>query len=242
MSRQNIPLDGVSSELAGGVKSVGASAATPEVADNSATRSLADVQPRNGSRSRLRGKRVAMVVLSGYPADPRPRRAAAALLNEGMEVDLICLADGRAANGAPNGLSVTRLPIAHRRGGKLSYLFEYSAFILASSAILALRSLTRRYDLVYIHNMPDVLVLSSLLPKALGAKVILDLHDPMPELMMTIFRLDEESRSVRLIRRLEKCSLAVADQVLTVNLACKRIFGSRSCPAEKIAVVMNAPD
>jgi glycosyltransferase involved in cell wall biosynthesis len=30
--------------------------------------------------------------------------------------------------------------------------------------------------------------------------------------------------------------------VITVNVACKRIFSSRSCPAEKIAVVMNSPD
>ncbi len=49
----------------------------------------------------------------------------------------------------------------------------------------------RRYDLVYVHNMPDILVASALVPKLLGAKVILDQHDPMPELMMTIFGLDQ---------------------------------------------------
>jgi hypothetical protein len=37
--------------------------------------------------------------------------------------------------------------------------------------------------------MPDVLVFSSLVPKLLGAKVVLDLHDPMPELMEAIFNL-----------------------------------------------------
>ncbi len=43
--------------------------------------------------SRLKGKRVAMVTFSSYPFDPRPRRAANALLKEGMTVDLICLGD-----------------------------------------------------------------------------------------------------------------------------------------------------
>ena len=90
--------------------------------------------------------------------------------------------------------------------------------------------------------MPDILVLSSLLPKALGAKVILDQHDPMPELMMTIFNLDKKNRSVRLLSQLEKWSTARADLVLTVNIACKRIFASRSCSPEKIGVVMNSPD
>jgi glycosyltransferase involved in cell wall biosynthesis len=193
--------------------------------------------------SGLSGKRVAMVMFSTYPSDPRPRRAADALLKEGASVDLICLADEKAPKcEVLNGVDVRRVAIKHRRGGKFDYAYQYSAFILISAAIVALRSLKRRYDLVYVHNMPDILVLSALVPKALGAKVILDLHDPMPELMTTIFGIDESSFNVRLIKRLEKWSLARAHLVLTVNLACKRIFGARSCPLEKIGVVMNSPD
>ena len=90
--------------------------------------------------------------------------------------------------------------------------------------------------------MPDILVLSAILPKLFGAKVILDQHDPMPELMKTIFNMDEKSFSVRVIRRLEKWSIARADLVITVNVACKRLFAARSCRAEKIGVVMNSPD
>ena len=193
--------------------------------------------------SSLKGKRVAMVMFSTYPADPRPRRAAETLLKEGMSVDLVCLQDGDAPRRETRGdFDIIRVPLTHQRGGKLSYAYKYSAFILISAAILAVRSLKRRYDLVYIHNMPDILVVSALVPKALGAKVILDQHDPMPELMMTIFNLDKDSLSVRLLTWLEKWSIARADLVITVNTACKRIFGSRSCPPEKIGVVMNSPD
>jgi hypothetical protein len=48
------------------------------------------------SKSRLAGKRAGMVVFSVYPFDPRPRRAAEALLKEGMQVDLICEGDEHA--------------------------------------------------------------------------------------------------------------------------------------------------
>lgn len=186
---------------------------------------------------------MAMVMFSHYPADPRPRRAVDALVKEGMHVDLVCLADGKTPRREIlNGLEVLRVPLKRRRGGKLAYAYQYSAFILISLLILAWRALTRGYDLVYVHNMPDILVLSSLLPKTLGAKVILDLHDPMPELMTTIFGLDKDSASVRLMTRIERWSLARADAVITVNIACKRIFSARSCPSEKIEVVMNSPD
>jgi glycosyltransferase involved in cell wall biosynthesis len=184
-----------------------------------------------------------MVVFSSYPSDPRPRRAADALLKAGMTVDLICLGDEKAPKReTKDGLDIFRIPVTNRRGGKLSYAYQYSAFILVSGVILAMRSLRRRYEMIYVHNMPDILVLTALVPKMLGAKVILDLHDPMPELMTTIFGLDKSSLSVRFISALEKWSMARADLVLTVNVACKRIFASRSCRPEKIGVVMNAPD
>jgi len=139
-------------------------------------------------------------------------------------------------------IDVVRIPLERQRRGKFAYACQYGGFILVSFAIFALRSLIRRYDLVYVHNMPDILVMSAMVPKVLGAKVVLDLHDPMPELMMTIFDLDSGSCSVRLIRRVERWSIARADSVLTVNLAMKRLISSRSCRPEKIGVVMNSPD
>jgi glycosyltransferase involved in cell wall biosynthesis len=193
--------------------------------------------------SRLQGKRAAMVVFSHYPGDPRPRRAADALMKEGMSVDMICLAEDDAPRReVVDGLHVYRLPVTRRRLGKLVYAYQYSAFILMSALMVARLHFSRRYDLVYVHNMPDVLVLSGIVPKLLGSKVILDLHDPMPELMTTIFNLDEGSLSVRIIKELEKWSIGFADQAITVNIACKRIFSARSCPPEKVGVVMNAPD
>jgi len=191
----------------------------------------------------LSGRRVGMVVFSSYPADPRPRRAAEALAGEGMQVDLICQRDRDLPKRERAGeVNVTRIPVVHSRGGKLSYAYQYGAFILLAGCILGWRCLRKRYDLVYVHNMPDVLVFSALIPKLFGAKVILDQHDPMPELMKTIFMLEDDSRAVRIIRRLEKWSISFADLVITVNIACKRLFAERSGEAEKIGVVMNAPD
>ena len=196
------------------------------------------------SGATLRGKRAAVLLFSHYPFDPRPRRAAEALVNEGMQVELICL---RQSPDEPtretfNGVDILRLPITRRRGGLVAYLYQYSAFVVCTLWIMALRSLTRRYALVHVHNMPDVLVWSALAPKARGAKVILDLHDPMPELMMTIFGFAPSSVAVRLLKRVERWSIAFADLVLTVNVACREIFTSRSCGPEKIDVVMNSPD
>jgi hypothetical protein len=92
------------------------------------------------------GKRVAVVVFSPYPADPRPRRAAEALAQLGLEVDVICVRE----NGREplretfNGVQVFRVPLRRRRGGAIGYVYQYAAFIAASFALLSARSLTRR--------------------------------------------------------------------------------------------------
>jgi glycosyltransferase involved in cell wall biosynthesis len=161
-----------------------------------------------------------------------------------MSVDLICLREesSESRHDALNGVNIRRVPIKRRRGGVVGYIYQYLVFLLASSAILAVRSLKARYDLIHVHNMPDFLVFSALIPKILGAKVVLDLHDPMPELMRTIFDMPPAARSVRLLKLIEKWSLGFADSVVTVNLACAKLFASRSCPSQKISVVMNSPD
>jgi glycosyltransferase involved in cell wall biosynthesis len=195
------------------------------------------------AKKRLVGKRVGMVVFSPYPADPRPRRAIEALRSEGAHIELICEAEGNAPRREFfENLEVIRIPIRHIRGGAISYAYQYSTFILISAAIFALRMLRRRYDLIYVHNMPDILVISGLIPKIFGAKLILDQHDPMPELMCTIFNKDRSSLAVGVIRRLERWSIGRAHLVITVNEACRRIFSMRSCKLEKIGVVMNSPD
>ena len=205
--------------------------------------SMPETEGRRARSPRLAGKHAAMVVFSPYPADPRPRRAAEALVQEGMSVDLISEGwENLPKRDRLGDLDITRIPIRRYRGGLLSYALQYGSFITLSAASLAWRMLRKRYDLVYIHNMPDILVISALLPKLFGAKVIMDQHDPMPELMMTIFGKDKRNPAVRLLRCLEKWSFARADLVITVNEACRRIFSARSCPAEKIAVIMNSPD
>jgi len=193
---------------------------------------------------RLRGKRGAVLLFSYYPADPRPRRAAEALAREGVLIDLICLQKNveEPRREIINGVSVFRVPLRRRRRGKITYIGQYSIFILRSFLQLTSQSIFRRYDFVHVHNMPDVLVFSALVPKARGAKIILDLHDPMPELMMSIYNLGAESHFVRWLRRLEKLSISFAHLILTPNKAFQELFISRGCPSEKIQVIMNSPE
>lgn len=121
-----------------------------------ATSSSSNWRASAGSGSqRLLGKRAVVVVFSHYPSDPRPRREAEALMQLGMRVEVLCLKqdESEPRREIYNGVGIFRIPLKRRRGGRFSYVFQYSAFLLISFGVLSFRSLTRRYHLVHVHNM-----------------------------------------------------------------------------------------
>lgn len=186
----------------------------------------------------------AVVLYSYYASDPRPRREAEALKSSGAEVDVICLRKNSSepARENINGVNVIRVPLKRRRAGKLVYIAQYGWFLLVSFLLLFFRGLKKRYKLVHVHNMPDFLVFAGLFPRWFGAKIILDLHDPMPELFQSIYGLRADHFIVYWLKRMERASIGFADLVLTPNLAFKELFTSRSCPPHKIETVMNSPE
>lgn len=183
-----------------------------------------------------------MVVQSYYLRDPRVRREAEALARERYDVDVIALRDkGQPRKETVNGVHITRVPIARRRATVLRYLFEYTLFFCAVSILLFVRLFTRRYDLIHVNNMPDFLVFSTILPKLFGAKIILDVHDPMAEVFVSKYGIGSGSTTIRLLKWQEKVSLRYCHQVLTVSEVMKERlqYAARYTP---ISVVLNVPD
>ncbi|MFO7596306.1 MAG: glycosyltransferase family 4 protein [Desulfocurvibacter africanus] len=190
----------------------------------------------------LQGK-VCMVVFSNYPDDPRVRRDAEALERRGMEVDIVCLREpGEPAREVVKGVNVHRLPVRRKRTGKLRYIYQYASFIGLAAAHLARHAPSRRWDVVHAHNMPDLIVAAAAVPKLMGAKVVLDLHDPMPEVYMSKYGLAENHPAIRCLLGIERWAMNYADHCITANEAFRVLFVSRGCPVERLGVVLNSPD
>lgn len=185
-----------------------------------------------------------MVVHSFYPNDPRVRREAEALIEQGWIVDIICLLGAGERGQEPYGRGhIYRLPVSRNRGaGVATYLGEYASFFALASLRLASLHLRRRYDLVQVHNMPDFLVFTALLPRLLGSRVVLDIHDLVPELFAARFGGRDNHPFVRMTRWTERWSAAFADHVITVGEPFRRRLVSRSVSPEKLTVVMNSAD
>ena len=189
-------------------------------------------------------RNVCMIVHAYYPADPRVRRQVEALLAKGWGVDVICLRDGGELSvEVCNGARVHRLPVRRHRGSGLAvYLLEYLAFFLLAAFQVTRLHLRQRYAVVQVHNMPDFLVFSALFPRLLGARVVLDIHDLVPELYTLKFGGRRDHLLVRITRWVERWSTAFADHVITAGEPFRRRLVARDVPREKITVIMNSAD
>lgn len=185
------------------------------------------------------------VIRQGYfPFDPRVRREVAALVDDGHEVDVICLAEpGRPRRDRAAGANVHRIPLAHRRSSRVGrYLMQYLAFLVLSGGLAGVLHLRRRYDLVQVHSLPDTLVFAAVVPKLLGARVVLDLHEMMVEFFATKFGGRRGVLSPRLVARAERASIRFADFAFTCTNDMRDAFVRRGADQDKLGVVLNAAE
>lgn len=186
---------------------------------------------------------VCIVRHSYYPAELNVKREAEALVEEGFTVHVLCLrGKGDSAYELVDGVEVHRLPVGHKRGKISRYVVEYNAFFLLASLKLLGMHLRRRFSVVQVNTMPDYLVFVALIPRLLGAKVLLHMHEPVPELFGTMFDKWYKGFFVWLTGLAEKVSLRFADRVLTVTREMRDNFGRRGADVNKITVIVNVPD
>jgi glycosyltransferase involved in cell wall biosynthesis len=170
---------------------------------------------------------------------------ATALAQRGDVVDVIALSrsDALPKQEVLNGVNVFRIQSRQvNEKGLLAYGSRILRFLLRSAWFLRGRHKQQPYDVVHVHNVPDLLVFAALMPKLGGARVVLDIHDLLPEFYASKFKADHDSMIFKIMTVVERLSARFADHVIIANHLWRDRFIARSCPAEKCSVVRNRPD
>ncbi|MEN6337663.1 MAG: glycosyltransferase family 4 protein [Phycisphaerales bacterium] len=189
------------------------------------------------------GQQPVCLVRNGYyPDDPRSEKEAIALVEGGYQVDVICLRGKKQPlYEEAAGLRLYRIPVRHKRTSILRYFFQYSLSFLLFGVLQTYLHIRRRYRCIHVATMPDFLVFTTLLPRLLGARVLLDLHEPTPELWVTKFG-NHLRPLLRLQTRIEQTAIGYADATITVTDELRERVIERGARGEKISIVRNVCD
>jgi len=171
-------------------------------------------------------------------------RYAEALAGRGDRVDVIALRrDGQSRKEVVHGVNVYRIqrrsPNDSARG---SYLVGILLFCCRAMFLLMRRHVRARYQLIHVHSVPDFLVFAAWFPKLTGTKIILDIHDLLPEFYASKYSANHNSAAVKLLRLTERASASFSDHVIAANDLWRERLVSRSVKNEKCSAMVNVPD
>jgi glycosyltransferase involved in cell wall biosynthesis len=176
-----------------------------------------------------------MVSHSYYSSDARIKNYVGALLKKGYEIDVFALGD----DDSLTGVNFIRVQDRYYGENALRFIFSYLSFFIRTFCLLTSGFLKKRYRFIHVHNIPNFLVFVAIIPKLLGAKVILDVHDTMPEHFATRYEMDLGHPLVKCLEAEELLSGAFADLIITTNDLHKLTLVSRGHEEKKIAIIMN---
>lgn len=178
-----------------------------------------------------------------YPEDTRVLKEAHALLEGGFSVDVICLKKPpQKFKSVDENINVYRIPMVHRRGTIYRYFIEYVLSFIMMFFVITCNFFRHKYKIIQVNTMPDFLVFSTLIPKLFGTKILLDLHEPSPELWIAKFGNNYIRWMQNFQASIEQWAISYADKAITVNEEIKKRFVERGAPADKIVIVRNVPD
>lgn len=187
---------------------------------------------------------ICMLTYSFYESDTRILQYTSALVERGDAVDVLSLQrDGSPVEESIDGVRVIRLQKRTvNEKGPLAYLRRILSFMFKAAWFLSKPSSARRYDVIHVHSVPDFLVFAALIPKLFGTKVILDIHDILPEFYASKFGLKKTLLLFRLLVLCEKLSAAFANHVIIANDLWRARLIDRTTTANKCLTVRNYPD
>jgi glycosyltransferase involved in cell wall biosynthesis len=184
-----------------------------------------------------------MLAYTFYEQDNRVRRYAETLMKRGDQVDVIALRKKRQNfSGELNKVKIWRIQqrmINEKK--KITYLFRLLNFFFRSFIFLSYKHLKEPYDLVHIHSVPDFLVFVSFMPKVKGAKIILDIHDILPEFYISKFNTSKKTYLFKMLQIVEKISIMFSDHVIISNHLWRKKLISRSTHSGKCTAILNYP-
>jgi glycosyltransferase involved in cell wall biosynthesis len=186
-----------------------------------------------------------MVAYSYYESDPRVIREAEAAFDGGFDVDVLALRrEGAPSTEVVRGVRLIRLNQAKYRGGlRFRYLIEYVMFFLRCLVRTTGLFFRRRYAAIHVNNMPDFLVFCTIIPKLFGSRIILDIHDPMPDTFTSKFKGHKHGFYYWVLLWQERLSAAYCDRVITVHDPVKNgILVKHGLAADSITVIANFAD
>ncbi|MDK2831850.1 MAG: hypothetical protein PWQ75_1602 [Methanolobus sp.] len=202
---------------------------------------MRDIMSKNISE-----KNVCMIAYRPLPKFMNRIKIARSVYDDGCSVDFICPKEsGESSHDVIDNINVYRTDDNFGEWDSyLQLLGNYLLFCIRSFFLILKLNKDRKYNYYHIHTPPDFLIVAALPFKLFyRSKIILDLHDMLPESVGSNLKGTIGKMVLGLAKIIENVSIIFSDAIICTNPYDKEIVLSRNkIDANDIYVVMNVPN
>ena len=174
--------------------------------------------------------------------DARVKSYIRALADKGYHVDVISLKEKKSDKFrvSENNFVNYRVATRYIGGSVLNYFVYYFLFSIKAFLLVSCLSITRKVRVVHYNNLPNFPIFAAIVPKLLGAMMILDNHDLITAVFFSKFANDSKNWIVNSILLSEQnISMWFADRIITADHYQKDFLINVGIPSKKITVILN---
>jgi glycosyltransferase involved in cell wall biosynthesis len=188
--------------------------------------------------------KICMLAYAQYSYDARIKAYTKTIEKAGGAVDVFALKEeGKKSFEQIGGVNIYYLTNKYQGSNSVFYLISYLGFFIKSFINISYFFLKENYSVIHVHNMPNFIIFAALLPRLLGAKVILDIHDLMTVNYMVKFNVEAENFFIKCLMFEQKISAMFASNLLCADHNQKNYLENVcKIPHHKITVIMNLPN
>ncbi len=187
-------------------------------------------------------KNVCIISKFLYENDTRLQQQVAILAEEGFSVDVICQLEEKKSINVNAKVNIYGVSIPGDKDTITEYIFNMLKFGLPAFFKLQKLSFTRKYDLIIVHTLPELLVFTTIIQKLFGSKIILDIRDTSVELFDSKWSNGNRNLLRKVVTIFANLSCKYADKLLVASPGFKDKLLDRNVPAKKIIIVFNSAD
>jgi len=192
----------------------------------------------------MRNNKICMVAYAEYFNDARIKGYINSLICAGYNVDLFCLYDNYSFENAhiKKHLRIFFIKKKYQGNSKLLYLLNYVVFFIKCFFLVSIKYFKQKYSVFHIHNQPDFLIFIPIIPKLLGSKIILDLHDIMIAGVLSKFNDNKKSLIYKLTKFQTKLSIMFCDALIFADHSQRDFLRDENIDHKDSHVFLNLPD
>ncbi|MBK8944261.1 MAG: glycosyltransferase family 4 protein [Ignavibacteriae bacterium] len=190
----------------------------------------------------MTNKRACIISKFLYENDTRLQQQVSILSQNNFSVEVICQLEEKRNISIKKNVRVYGVSTPGAKDTILEYIGNTIRFALPAFYYLQKLNFSKKFDIIIVHTLPELLVFITIFQKIFGTKVILDIRDTSVELFDSKWSHENRKLLRKLVVFFANLSCSIADKILVASPGFKEKLLERNIPKEKITVVFNSAD